>query len=114
MASSILEKIKPVIDFSLVSKFDIKDMQLNSYIPICIAKGIVYVLVKTTTHQSEVLSVVYKVLGTDKVNIKSVSDSDFSVILSFVIGNIHLEQSDQEESSEHSESNEIQLHYDND
>ena len=32
-------------DFSLVSKFDTKDMQTNSYIPICIAKGSVYVLV---------------------------------------------------------------------
>ena len=114
MTSPILEKIKPVIDFSLVSKFDTKDMQTNSYIPICIAKGSVYVLVKTTTRQNDVLSVIYKVLGTDKVNFKNVSDSDFSLILSFVIGSIHLESADNVDVSEQGTSSEIQLHYDND
>ena len=99
MTSPILEKIKPVIDFSLVSKFDTKDMQLNSYIPICISKGSVYVLVKSTSPQNDIVSVIYKVLGTDKVNIKCVSDSDFAVILSFVVGNIHLENSSAVEDS---------------
>ncbi|HIS89909.1 TPA: Flp pilus assembly complex ATPase component TadA [Candidatus Avigastranaerophilus faecigallinarum] len=114
MTSSILEKIKPVIDFSLVSKFDTKDMQTNSYIPICIAKGSVYVLVKPTTRQNDVVSVIYKVLGTDKVNFKNVSDSDFSLILSFVIGSIHLEPAENVDVSEQGTSSEIQLHYDND
>ena len=72
MTSSILEKIKPVIDFSLVSRFDIKDMQLKAYIPICIAKGVVYVLAKTSTQHSDIVSVVNKVLATDKLNIKNI------------------------------------------
>ncbi len=114
MTSPILEKIKPLIDLSLVSKFDIKDMESKFYIPICIAKGYVYVLVRSTTVQSSVTSIIYKILGTDKVNIKSVSDADFSIILNFVIGNIHVEQAGTVEPVEQNSSNEIQLHYDND
>ena len=115
MVSPILEKIKPIIDFSLISKFDIKDMQTKFYIPVCISKGTVYVFAKSTSSQNDILSVVYRVLATDKVNIKSISDSDFSVLFNFVMGNIHVEQSEHDENSVDSpSSSEIQLHYDND
>ena len=49
MTSPTVEKIKPILDFSLVSKFDTNEMQANAYIPICISKGSVYVFAKATT-----------------------------------------------------------------
>ncbi len=112
MTSPILEKIKPVIDFSLVSKFDANEIQSKSYIPICIAKGYIYVLTKQSTSQSDVISAVSYVLGTDKVNIKNVGDADFSILLDYIVNN--MPSSNIIVDNKSTEQEEIQLKYDDD
>lgn len=88
MTNSILDKIKPVIDFSLVSKFDANELQSKSYIPVCLAKGYIYVLAKQAASQNDIYANVSEILRTDKINIKHVGDSDFSVLLNYVMNNM--------------------------
>lgn len=110
MTSPILEKIKPVIDFSLVSKFDANELQSKSYLPICISKGYIYVLAKQSTSQADVYKTVSNVLYTDKVNIKNVGDADFTILLNYIMNNMPSSQKVKENSS--NEEEEIQLKYD--
>ncbi len=84
MASAILEKIKPIIDMSLVSKFDTNDMQSNFYIPFCNSKGFIYVLATPAVNRDTVIAKVSAVLNTDKINLKQVQDIDFLYILNYV------------------------------
>ena len=44
MTTSFFEKIKPLIDSSLVSKFDVSEMYTDEYIPICVYKGAVCII----------------------------------------------------------------------
>ena len=84
MASAILDKIKPVIDVSLVSKFDTNDMQANYYLPICVAKGAIYVLTTSVVNKEAVIKKVSETLNTDKINLKEIPDVDFLYILNYV------------------------------
>ena len=112
MTSPTVEKIKPILDFSLVSKFDTNEMQANAYIPICISKGSVYVFAKATTQQNVVISTVSTILGMNNVTIKTISDSDFLELLTFVKGSLHLE--DSVELDKMTADEDIQLKYDDD
>ena len=84
MASAILEKIKPVIDLSLVSKFDTNDMMSNFYIPICLSKGYIYVLTTVAAKQENVKERISEVLKTDKVSLKQIPDIDFMFVLKYI------------------------------
>ena len=110
MTSPTVEKIKPILDFSLVSKFDTNEMQENSYIPICISKGSVYVFAKSATQQSLVLSKVSTILGMNNINLKTISDNDFDELLHFVKGSLHVESGHDLDKSSSDE--DIQLKYD--
>ena len=110
MTSPTVEKIKPILDFSLVSKFDTNEMQENSYIPICISKGSVYVFAKAVTQQSFVLSKVSAIMGMSNINLKTISDNDFDELLDFVKRSLHVESDQDLEKSSSDE--DIQLKYD--
>ena len=91
MTNPTVDKIRSLLDFSLVSKFDTNDMLTNSYVPICYSRGSVYVLVKASTVQNVVASTVSKILGTSNITIKTISDVDFNELLSFVKSSLHVE-----------------------
>ena len=44
MTTPAFEKVKQLTKLSLVSKFDVKDMEMASYIPFCINNGTAYVV----------------------------------------------------------------------
>lgn len=116
MTSSAIEKIKPIIDFSLVSKFDTNDMLSEFYMPICVAKGFIYVLATSSAKQNNITSKISKILSTDKINIKVISDTDFSSLFSYIKSNLHLDTVEQftDKSNNASDENMIQLKYDDD
>ena len=116
MTSSAIEKIKPLIDFSLESKFDTNDMLSEFYIPICVAKGFIYVLATSSAKQNNITSKISKILSTDKINIKVISDTDFSSLFSYIKSNLHLDTVEQftDKSNNASDENMIQLKYDDD
>ncbi len=99
MNISVLDKLKPIIDLSIVSKFDIADMQVNSYIPVCLSREYVYVVVTNNTNQSDVVAEINKKLGTEKVNIKIISSDDFLALLTFVRKNLEMNKIDSDENS---------------
>ena len=109
MANPTVDKIRGLLDFSLVSKFDTNDMLTNSYVPICYSRGSVYVLVKASAAQNIVASTVSKILGTSNITIKTISDVDFNELLSFVNGSLHVESVPEIETSA---DDDIQLKYD--
>ena len=114
MTSQILEKIKPILDFSLVSKFDIKDMEKNSYVPICISKGIVYVFTSNDDLPQSSITTIEAITSNDKITKKKVPDYDFGLLLNYIKSNLHIEETNQlsvEEVDESEESN-ISLKYD--
>ncbi len=92
MTGQILEKIKPIVDFSLVSRFNIKEMELQSYIPLRAEKGIVYVISSKPSIPPDVKDLIMSVSGFDKISTKTVGDDDFSALLSYVKTNMHIEE----------------------
>lgn len=114
MTSSAVEKIKPILDFSIVSKFDTMDMQENSYIPICVSKGAVYVFSKPSSVQSVIISTVSSILETSNVTLKTISEEDFDELLSFVKGSLHVETTPELDDGSSESDADIKLKYDDD
>ncbi len=100
MTNLVLDKLKPVIDFSLVSKFDFKDLNNNLYVPVCISKGIVYVITTPETRQDNIKPILTKILSSDKISFKSVSHDEFLTLLKYIQTNLHVEYHQDEENSE--------------
>lgn len=115
MANQILEKIKPIVDLSLVSRFNIQDMEVHSYIPIRVAKGIVYVITSQSSLSVDLKEMIISVSGFDKLSTKIVSEDDFKSLLSYVKTNLHIEEKpiiSQPEQESVEDYNEITLKYD--
>lgn len=114
MTGSAVDKIKPILDFSVVSKFDTTDMQEKSYIPFCISKGSVYVFTKAISMQNLVISTVASIMGNSNVTIKIIGDDDFEELLSFVKRSLHVESSPEMDSVSSDSDEDIKLKYDDD
>lgn len=114
MTSSAVEKIKQILDFSIVSKFDTMDMQENSYIPICVSKGSVYVFSKPSAVQSVIISTVSSILETSNVTLKTISEEDFGELLSFVKASLHVETTPELDDGSSESDADIKLKYDDD
>ncbi len=113
MTSQILEKIKPILDFSLVSKFDIKDMEKNSYVPICISKGVVYVFTSSGELPQSSIATIEAITANDKITTKKVPDFDFGLLLNYIKANLHIEETETlEPVLEETEEDNISLKYD--
>ncbi len=113
MTNQKLEKIKPILDFSLVSKFDIKDMERNSYVPICIWKGVVYVFTSNSTLNPNVVDLIESITSNSNLKTNTVSLEDFDALLSYVKSNLHIEEHDLENTtSSDSFDEDITLKYD--
>ena len=112
MTSPSVEKIRNYLDLSLVSKFDTNDMFSNSYIPLMIQKGSVYVLTRTSAVQGDVVSTVSSILGTTNITIKMISDSDFDDLFDVVNSSLHVEGAPALDVSASDVSDDIQLKYD--
>ena len=94
MTSQLLDKLKPVFDITLLSKFDINELKLNSFAPVCIDRGSVCVLVNSLPNTAAATDIIIKKLNTDKIKFKQIPDSDFDEILSFVNQQIGVKEND--------------------
>lgn len=119
MMSQLIDKIKKAVDFSLVAKFDVKEMERASYIPICIQKGIVCVISAQPALPPAVISNIEAILGNQKITNRNVSPEDFALLMNYVRANLHIESdvsisSLQSVSSNDFKTEQITLKYDDD
>ena len=112
MTNQKLEKIKPILDFSLVSKFNFKDMEKNSYVPICIWKGVVYVFTSNPTLGPDVINVIESITANNNLKTNSVSKEDFDALLSYVKLNLHIDEQELTTDDSQSVDSEVHLIYD--
>ena len=70
MNSPFVEKIKNIIDMSILKNFDVDDMEYSSYAPIAIKNGVVFTLISEKTNQRAVQSTIAVVLGNGNVKFK--------------------------------------------
>lgn len=112
MTNQKLEKIKPILDFSLVSKFNFKDMEKNSYVPICIWKGVVYVFTSNQTLSPDVINVIESITANNNLKTNSVSKEDFDALLSYVKVNLHIDEQELIVDDSSSSDSEVHLIYD--
>ncbi|MBQ4123422.1 Flp pilus assembly complex ATPase component TadA [bacterium] len=110
MTSPVLEKLKTVIDFSILEDFDITELTTNSYIPVCLVKGVVYVVVTAATDQSIAKAAIQNKLCTSKITFKVCEDEEFNEIVSYVQES--LEEYHSLTNIDDDETSEIQLKYD--
>ncbi|MBQ4078051.1 Flp pilus assembly complex ATPase component TadA [bacterium] len=94
MTSQVVDKIKGVIDFALVSKFDIHDMELNSYVPICINKGAVFVVSAQSSLPEESMTNISSIAGNNNIKVSNINEQNFSLLLNYVKSNLHIEGED--------------------
>lgn len=121
MTSVVIDKLKPIIDFSIVSKFDIVDLIQNSYIPVCISKETIYVVSTVNAIQNKIVPVIEKILGKNKITFKVISEDDFNQLIMYVKSNLHIEYSENLSNSQSyvnsdnsEDDNVIKLKYDDD
>ena len=124
MTSLVIEKLKPIVDFSIVSKFDIMDLIKNSYIPVCISKETIYVVTTVNSNQSKIFPIIEKILNSDKITFKVITDEDFNQLIQYLKSNLHIEYAttisteqnyDNQDNSDNSENDDfIRLKYDDD
>ncbi len=91
MTSLVVDKLKPIMDFSIISMFDIVDLVKNSYIPVCISRETVYVIVTVNSSQSKITSVIKKILNSEKISFKVIDETDFDKLIQYVKSNLHIE-----------------------
>ena len=83
MTNLIIEKIKPLIKVSLTSLFEISDMELNSYFPLCIEKNSAYVLSAAPTLSEELLAKIKTKANVQNVIIKNVGYDSVQVVIEY-------------------------------
>ena len=94
MTSQVVDKIKGVIDFALVSKFDIHDMELNSYVPICINKGAVFVVSAQSSLPETSMTSIASIAGNDNIKVSNINEQNFSLLFNYVKSHLHIEADD--------------------
>ncbi len=110
-----IEKLKAKIDLSLVSKFDIKDMESDAFIPVCIFKDTVLIASSNTTLTEKLNNMIAFITDNSNIKVINVKSEDISVLLNYVKSNLHIElPSDNLEVEPENETgdNQIQLKYD--
>ena len=91
MTTPAYEKVKQLTKLSLVSKFDVKEMEMASYIPFCINNGTVYVVTTKSVLAPSTLKNIEVVTGNSNIAVKSIVPEDFSALLDYVKSNLHIE-----------------------
>ncbi len=109
-----IEKIKTKLDLSLVSKFDIKELESDVYIPLCNLKGAIVVIAEESSLPDRVKNVIYSVTGNSDIKVANVSSIEFTALLDYVKSNLHIEMpSENQEIKYNTDSDsDIKLKYD--
>ncbi len=84
MSNSFVDKLKPNIDSLLVSKFDAQDMYDKKYIPVCIYKNSICVIVTAAAEQQNIKDFVAKISNNERVIFKLVKDEDFNSLYEYI------------------------------
>ena len=84
MSSQVLEKIKSIIDKSIISKFDMMDLLTDLCLPIYLKNDSIYVIATPNTNQSHCNEIIKNVLGEYKVLYKIVDDESFAEIAMYI------------------------------
>ena len=90
MTTQLIEKIKPYIDESLTSKFEISDIEYNLYFPICVEKGAVYVFTAKASLSDEIVEKIKASTQIDKLNIKTISNDEFVDLVAYYKSHIYV------------------------
>ena len=119
MTTPAYDKVKQLTKLSLVSKFDVKDMEMASYIPFCINNGTVYVVSAKTVLAPSTKSNIQNVSLCQNVALKTISSEDFDALIDYVKSSLHIESevvpvAETPLSEPFSSSSEIELKYDDD
>ncbi|MBQ3641560.1 Flp pilus assembly complex ATPase component TadA [bacterium] len=126
MPTPVLDKIKSIVDFDLISKFDIKELDERQFLPICISNGAVYVLTSNNSLSEDILNNIKLISNNNKLVTKVIPDKDLSDILDYIKVNTNSSKTTNPISSperaistdndihEENKSEEISLKYDND
>lgn len=84
MNSPFVEKIKNVIDYSVLKNFNISDMEYGYFAPIVIKNNNAYTIIGEKAEQRTVQDAVSLVLGIDNVKFRSVPDADFRSLMDYI------------------------------
>ncbi len=84
MSSQILEKIKPIVNLSVVAKFNVNEMGIDLYIPIHVANDVIYIITVHNKLSKVITEKVKKVLNVSNVKIKNVTKEEFFEVHDFV------------------------------
>ena len=86
MNSPFVDKIKNVIDFSVLRSFNIDDMVYGAFVPLVINHNAVYTVACEKSDQRAVQAAIQMVLGAENVKFRTVAESDFNELLEYVKG----------------------------
>ena len=84
MISPGLEKIRNIIDMSVLKNFDTDDLEYNFYAPITVKNGVVYVLACEKTNQQAVHSTISVVLSNSNIKFKLISQNEFQELIEYI------------------------------
>ncbi len=88
MSDQVINKLIQVIDFELISKFNIQDMANRMYMPIRCAKGSVFSVVTEKTDLDSVRPVIQDISNNSNISFKQISEDEFKEIISYVYTNL--------------------------
>ena len=119
MTTPAFEKVKQLTKLSLVSKFDVKDMEMASYIPFCINNGTTYVVSTKTVLAPSTTANIQNVSLCQNVALKTIVSEDFDALLDYIKSSLHIESAvvpteNLLSTNLDSSSGEIELKYDDD
>lgn len=80
---NFIDKVNQVLDYNFVSKFDVNEFEIYSYVPLCI-KGSVYVLSSETALSEEVENKIKLITGSKQIVVKNVNSEQLRTIIDFV------------------------------
>lgn len=83
MISPFAEKIKRVIDLSVLRNFDINDIEKNGYLPLVVKNGAVFTIASESANQKAVHSIVSDVMGLANVKFRIITNEEFKYVLDY-------------------------------
>lgn len=87
---SFVDKIQQVLDYSLVSKFDINDFEANSYVPLYEKKGIVFILSTDNSISDEIRQKIKSTTGSNSIEVRMVTKAQLDKVIEVIKDNSDL------------------------
>ena len=92
------EKIRQILDFNTVEKFDLEDLELNNYVPLCLKKDILFVMTINPELSITTVNKIEKIFGDIKIEIKRTTLEQLKMTLNIVKDEVAKKEVKQDES----------------